>query len=258
MNHAFLKSLFSVSAFALVFSFVSAQEEPSVPELSDEEKAAKLDEAVSLARSYLGTEESLNRVRSIKMKGVLVYGSGQSGTIESVFSSPNYHQFISVIGGNRETSTLNKYEAWRKVEQLQSPGVFELSFYEVEDLRNLEATVLDTLNFLNAPKSRNGRIEYLGTREIEGEEAIVLLYLHSDRIWFRRYIDPETGRVRHMVNNKGIVFSYEGTIEVEGVTFPEKTIVRVVTQYGEQTMEISINDIALNEEIDLERFRVPQ
>lgn len=258
MKSSYLRSLFVSAALGFLASFSMAQEDVAEPELAEEERAAKVRETVALARSFLGDSDKLDSVESIKMKGVLVYGNGQSGTIESVFRAPNYHQFISVIGGNRETSTLNRTEAWRKYENLQAPGAYELSFYETDDLRHLAATVVDTLSFLDTPPTRNGRIEYLGTSEIAGKEAIMLLYIHSDRIWFRRYIDPETGRVLHMVNDKGIIFSYEGVIEVDGVKFPEKTIVRVVTQYGEQTMELSISDIALNEEVDLDRFRVPQ
>lgn len=258
MKPIYLKSLFVSAALCFIPMLSFAQAESVQPELSDEERAAKVKETVALARSFLGDSDKLEAVESIKMKGVLVYGSGESGTIESVFKAPNYHQFISSIGGIRQVSTLNRTVGWQTTERLNTPGSMDLMFHQTDDLRYLEATVMDTLNFLDTPPTRNGRIEYLGTSEIAGQEAIMLLYIHSNRIWFRRYIDPETGRVLHMVNNKGIIFSYEGTLEVDGVTFPEKTIVRVVTEYGQQTMEISITDIALNEEVDLERFRVPQ
>ncbi|MBK1877874.1 hypothetical protein [Pelagicoccus mobilis] len=252
------RSLILLAVLSIAGPLSFAQDESAQPELSDEERAAKAKETVALARSFLGNPDKLDAIKSIKMKGVLVYGSGQSGTVESVFKSPNYHQFISVIGGNRETSTLNRSEAWRKLENLQAPGAYQLTFYEPDDIRHLEATVIDTLSFLETPATRNGRIEYLGMSEIAGQEAIMLLYVHNNRIWFRRYIHPETGQVLHMVNDKGVIFSYEGTIEVDGVKFPEKTIVRVVTQFGEQTMEISYSDISLNEEVDTDRFRVPQ
>jgi len=253
-----MKSLFVSIAFCVAASMASAQEEAAKPQLSEEERAAKVEETVALARSFLGDSDKLDAIKSIKMKGVLVYGSGQSGTIESVHLKPNFHQFISVIGGIRQVSTLGRSVAWQSTESLDQPGNLELMFYEPDDLKHLEATVVDTLGFLDTPAARNGRIEYLGTSEVADKEAIMLLYVHNNRIWFRRYIDPETGRVLHMVNDKGIIFSYEGTIEVDGVTFPEKTIVRVVTQYGEQTMEISISEIILNEEVDTDRFRVPQ
>lgn len=257
-----MKSLPLRFPLAVLLAFCSsvslcAQEDATAPELSAEEKAKKVQQTVALARSYLGGEKKLESIETVQLNGVLVYGNGESGTIELVFKKPNYHQVISVIGTDKETSTLNRTEAWRTLENLQSPGAFQLSFYEVDDVRHLEATVVDMLSFLDVPPTRKGSIEYVGTQEIEGKEAIALRYEHSDRIWFRRYFDPETGRVMHMVNNNGVIFSYQGAIEANGVTFPEKTIVSFLTQFGEQRMEISYSSISVNEDVDLERFRVP-
>lgn len=250
----------TLCSIAFLFSSIlslHAQDAEPLPELSDAERAQKKDEAVELARSYLGAEKALEGVSSIKMDGVLVYGNGASGTVEAYYKSPNYHQFISVFQGTKETSTLDRNEAWRKIEDLRTPNSYTMSFYEPDDVRHLAATVSDYLSFLKTPPTRKGRIEYLGTSVVDGQDTIVLLYIHNDRIWFRRYIDPETGRVLHMVNDKGIVFSYEGEIEAGGIKFPERTIVRVVTQYGQQSMEISFSNIVVNEPMDAERFRVP-
>lgn len=258
MKTAYLKSVFvSVTLSFLTFLSV-AQEETVEPELSEAERAAKATETLERARAFLGGSEKLDAIESVKMKGVLVYGSGESGTIEAVYQKPNYHQFVSVIGGIREVNTLGKSAAWLSTERLRQPGSVELTFHEFEALKNLEASVVDFLGFLDVPSTRKGRIEYVGTSEIQGVECDVLLYIHSDRNWFRRYIDPETGRVLHRVDNRGVIHSYEGLVEVDGVKFPEKTIVRFLTQFGEQTMEISISEVVLNEEIDSDRFRVPQ
>lgn len=238
-------------------SLAIAQDDNSEPELSAAEKAVITEEIVAKGRAYLGGSKKLDAIDSIRLQGVLVYGNGQSGTFESVFKRPNYHQFISVIAGSRETSTLDRTEAWSKFESLENPASYSLNFYEVEDMLNLQATVLDTLSFLKPPPTRKGSIEYLATGVIEDKEYVVLLYRHGDGIWFRRYFEPETGRVAHMVNNKGVVFTYEGRLEVDGVVFPQKTIVRFITQFGEQRMEISNSSIALNKDVDLQRFRVP-
>lgn len=245
----FLLSCLSLLAAGAAPSGLFAQEA--------EDHQALIEETVALAREYLGGARKLDAIDTIRYQGVLVYGSGESGTVESVFKRPNRHQFISVINNQRETSTLNRTEAWRKMENLDQPGAYSLDFYQVDDLRHLEATVIDTLSFMKAPPTRNGRIEYLGTEEVEGVETRVLLYRHSDSIWFRKYIDPETGRLLHMVNSKGVVFTYQGEILVDGVRFPEKVVVRFRTQFGQQSMEVSYSTITLNAEIDTERFRVP-
>lgn len=258
MIRFFPKSLFLIAAFfvSIVGSF--AQEKAVKPELTDAERANIITDTVALARAHMGGDAKLDAIQSIRFKGVLVYGNGQSGTVESVFKKPNNYQFTSTIGGNRETSTLNSTAAWQKMENVQSPDAYRLNFYELDDMRHLQATIVDAFSFLKTPPTRNGRIEYLGTGKVEGKAAIVLAYYHNDSTWFRRYFDPETGRVMHMVNSKGVVYTYDGELELDGVKFPQKTIVRSVTQFGEQRMEISYASVETNIDIDMERFGLPQ
>lgn len=246
--------VFFASSLLFVFS-LSAQEKA---ELSEAEKDQIIKDTVALGRAYMGGNAKLDAVQSLRFEGVLVHAGGQSGTVESVIKKPGYYQFISTLAGTRETSTLNPTSAWRKVENFQEPGAYTLSFYDVDEMRHLEATIADNIGFLKKPSTRNGRIVFVGKGKVKGKSSVVLDYVHSDRIWFRRFFDPETGRVMHMQSSKGMVFTYEGELEVEGVRFPAKTLVRYVTQYGESTMEISYSKAEVNLDIDLERFRVPQ
>ncbi len=258
MNRILPKSLTLMAAVVVFATNLFAQDNATKPELSDEAKAKIIEETIALGREYMGGDENLNKVESIRFEGVLVHAGGQSGTVESIVKKPGYYQFISSIAGVRETSTLNPTSAWRKLEEFRNPGSYSMSFYDVEELRNLEATIADTLGFLKAPSTRNGRIDFVGKGKVRGRSAIILNYVYSDRIWFRRYFDPETGRVMFMQSSKGMVFTYEGDIEVEGVRFPQKVLVTYVSQYGESTMEISYSKAEVNLEVDLERFRVPQ
>lgn len=255
MKRYFPKSIAAAAAFALVASTLSAQK---ASELTEAEKETIIEETVALGRAYMGGDAALDAVDSVRFEGVLVHAGGQSGTVESVMKAPGYYQFISTIGGIRETSTLNPTSAWRKLENFQQPGAYSLSFYEVEELRNLEATIADSLGFLKAPKTRNGRIEFVGKGKVRGKPAIILNYVYGDRIWFRRYFNPETGRVMFMQSSKGMVFTYEGDLEAKGIRFPKKVLVSYISQYGESTMELSYSKAEVNVDVDLERFRVPQ
>ncbi|MDQ8204827.1 hypothetical protein [Pelagicoccus sp. SDUM812003] len=248
-----------LSIVSLVFiGPVSAQEaEVKQPQVSPEEAAAIVKETVAKARQYLGGEKALNAVKSIHYKGVLVYGNGQSGTIESIFMKPNYHQAISVIGNQKETSTLNRTEAWQKVERVDQPGSWTLNIYQLQELRAMQATVADTLSFLNTPPVRNGRIEYLGTETIDGRELVVLYYAHGRSRGFHRYIDRETGEVVHMINQNGAIMTTSGEQWVDGVRFPEKLVAKFITQFGVQTIEITYTSIDINESFDTDRFNVP-
>ncbi|MBD5782531.1 hypothetical protein IEN85_23735 [Pelagicoccus sp. NFK12] len=255
MNRIFPKSVAFFATLLILSSNAFAQK---ASELSDAEKEKIIKETVALGREYMGGDAKLNAIQSVRFEGVLVQPGGMSGTVESVMKKPGYYQFISSIGGIRETSTLAPTGAWRKLENFREPGAYTLSFYDVEELRNLEATISDSLGFLKAPKTRNGRIEFVGKGKVRGKQAVILNYVYSDGIWFRRYFNPETGRVMFMQSSKGMVFTYEGDIEVDGVRFPKKVLVTYVSQYGESTMEISYSKAEVNLEVDLQRFRVPQ
>lgn len=251
-----------VLLFAFSLSFFSAhtlaQDATGESELSESEKAKIIADTVALGREYMGGAAKLDAINSLRFDAVLVYSGGLSGTVETVMKKPNNYQVVSTIGGLREISTLNPTAAWQKTENFKEPGVYTMRFYEVEEMRNLEAMVSSIMSFLKTPPTRNGRIEYVGTGSVLGKKAIVLNYVHSDRIWFRRFFDPETGRLMHMVSSNGVVFTYEGELESDGVVFPQKTLVRYLTQFGEQTMEISYTSATVNPDLNLERFAVPQ
>lgn len=258
MNKFIPRFIALVASLFLLALNSSAQSAATKSELSDAEKAKIIEETVALGRAYMGGDSKLNAIDSVRFEGVLVYAGGQSGTVESIMKKPGYYQFISSIAGIRETSTLNPTSAWRKLENFQEPGAYTMSFYDVDELRYLEATIADSLGFLKAPKTRNGRIEFVGKGKVRGKSAVILNYVYNDRIWFRRYFDPETGRVMFMQSSKGMVYTYEGDIEAGGVRFPKKVLVSYISQYGESTMEISYSKAEVNLDVDLERFRVPQ
>lgn len=247
----FLKIASILLLSALPF-FASAQDE-----ISEEEALAIVEETVAKARAYLGGDKALDAVNSIHYEGVLVYGNGQSGTIESIFMKPGYHQAISVIGPQKEISTLNKNEAWQKIERVDRPGAWSLNIYSIDELRALQATVADTLSFLKTPPTRKGRIEYLGTEEVDGRETRKLLYYHGGDRAFLRYFDSETGREVRMINQNGGIFIKSGERLVDGVRFPEKLVVKFITEIGVQSIEISYTNITVNEKFDTDRFNMP-
>ncbi len=219
--------------------------------------AALVEETVKLARSYLGESDTLDAVTSIQYQGVLVYGNGDSGTLASVYKKPLYQKFTSVINDFKEVSALNRTEAWRKVESVSKPGAWSLEFYEVDDIHHMQAAVREALAFLGTPRSRKGHIEYLGTESVEGHDTRILVYYHTDEIWFRRYIDIETGKVISTINDRGVIFEEHGEKMISGIRFPEKMVTRFLTEQGEQTIELNYTSITVNEEIDDTLFGVP-
>ena len=248
MKATFVFRVLGLAALSLSTAF--AEEEV-------EDKEALIDSTIALARSYLGEEEKLDAVSSLRYEGIVVSGSGLSGTSEIVFKKPNYYQIRTVIGGVKEVTTLNKTEGWRQTERVDQPGSWQLQLTDVADIYRMEAILQDTLGFLAEPKTRTGRILYEGSEEVEGRQTHVLVHYYGNGIWFRRNIDAETGRVLRKINDLGMIFIESEEMVVDGIRFPKTMVSRTITPEGEISMELSLSSIEVNEEIDTDIFDVP-
>ena len=224
---------------------------------ADPEQQKLVDETLAKARAYLGSDAKLDAVRSVRFTGVLVYGNGDSGTVDIVYKKPQHQQIVSVINGLREVSTLKRTEAWRKIERYDRPGSWELNLYETNDILRMQANVRDLFDFMKVPSARVGKVTYEGEQEIDGVMTRALRFDHGSGIFFIKYIDPATGRLNRSVNDLGMVFVPTGEKMVDGVRFPEKLVTRFLTPLGVESLELTYSGITLNEDIDNARFDVP-
>lgn len=194
---------------------------------------------------------------SIRYKGVIVYGNGDSGTVDIIFKKPNYQSITSVINGMKETSVLKRTEAWQKVERSNQPGAWELNLYEIGDILRMQANVRDQFDFMAVPSARVGKVTYEGEQEIEGVKTLALRYDHGSNIFFVHFVDPETGRIVRSINDLGMNFIRSGEKVVNGIKFPEKMVTRFQTPLGVQSLEVSYSSITLNEQFDDTLFEMP-
>lgn len=239
------------SAFAASLAFADTESDSAKEE-------ALIDETIAKARAYLGKEKDLEAVQSVRYKGALIYGNGDSGVVDIVYMKPLFHQFETMLNDFHEVSTLKNTEAWRLAEHVSQPGARSLEFYDVADVRQLQAGVQEALSFFKRPTARGSGVEYVGEDEIEGVKTRVIVYFYNDgRVWFRRFFDIETGRLVFTINEKGVAFEESGEKIVSGVRFPAKLVTTFLTTEGEQAMELSYTTIEVNGEIDKKRFNMP-
>lgn len=216
-----------------------------------------VEETIAKARAYLGAEAKLQAVQTLRYSGVIVFGSGDSGTVDIVFKKPSSQQINSVVNGMKEVSTLKRTEAWQKVERHDEPGSWTLNLYEVDDILRMQANVRDQFDFMAPPSTRTGKVIFEGEHEIDGVKTRALRYDHGNGRFFLHFVDPATGQVLRSVNDLGMIFMKTGEIVVDGIRFPEKLITRFRTPLGVETLEVSYSKITVNEKIDDAIFDMP-
>jgi len=218
---------------------------------------ALIDEIIQKARALRGSEADLKKVKSLAFKGSMLYGTGETGSIELIYKKPYYHHLSSVVGTELEVSALDDSEAWLKSAHAATPDNWSLLILEADQVFNMRAKVGETLNFFARPTTRGSEVTYEGVEEIDGRSCHALLYYYGSGIWNLHYFDRETGDLVKIVNNKGIEFFEKGETIVDGVRFPKKLISVFYTERGRGTMEMSYTSVRVNEEYDKDLFAMP-
>ena len=257
MKKRILASLASILLLAGLPVFSSAQEAASEPELTAEQKEALIDETIRLARKFLGGEEKLNAIRSVHMKGVMIFSNGDSGTVELKMKKPAAHLFQHTINGVESTQAIFDTEAWQRQVRLDRPNAPVVDLLSVQEIIRMKANVADAFGFYARPATKKGKVTYEGTKTIDGREARALAYLYGDGVWFLRYFDAETGQLLRTLTDYGSIKTVSGEIMVDGVRFPAKQITHVKTEGGFSSIELSFSAIEINKEFDDKLFKFP-
>lgn len=222
---------------------------------------------IAKARSYLGTEEALNRVSSIHYVGTLETTEPQenggpdkpvSFGIEIIFQKP-FQQRIVLTGPNLvETTALDGYEGWHRIQDSKDPTRWRTTLYPKNKIKQLRASSWENLGFFSGIEGVGGRVEHQGTVQIEGKTAEKLAFIHEPGIVYLRYFDPETGRLLYTETDQGVRIREEGEIVAGGIRFP-KRIVNMTTQAEnkERVVTINVDKVTVNEKFADDLFGVP-
>lgn len=211
-------------------------------------------EIITKAREFLGGDDALSKVKSIRYAGEFETADGGTGTIEIIFQKPLMQRVTVVRDNIGEVTALNDFEAWRKTYDASNADRWSITLLDVEKIRELQANTWENLNFFQGIEQRRGSIENRGLAEVDGRQAVELVFRHPSDIEFVRFFDIETGRLLMTRTRDGSEIRESGKIEVNGVVFPEKI---VMSKDGEKMNEIRFTEVVLNQAFDPSLFDIP-
>lgn len=228
--------------------------------------SADTDAIVNKARAYLGEEAALDAVKSVRYAGTLTTnvtnaaGESQSSTssIEIVFLAP-YYQRIDIVSESRiDTTALDDYEAWNRIENPADASQWRMTLLDVGQVRRLRANTWENLAYFRGIEKAGGKLHDLGMVDLNGQQVHKLGYDHGHGIVFFRYIDPTTGKLLLSETDNGAQIVENGENFVSGVRFPEEIVTSSSRPDGStQMVKVVFDSILVNPEIDRSLFRVP-
>lgn len=227
---------------------------------------ADVDQTISLARSYLGSEAALNAVTTVSYKGTLVSsstnaaGEAQSttATIEILFAAP-FYQRIRITSPERvETTALDDYEAWQRISNPADAEQWRMTLLDTVQIRRLRANTWENLSFFKGIDRIGGEVEDLGMVEVDGKRLQKLSFNHGYGIVFFRFFDPVTGRLVQSETDTGARIIESGENFIKGVRFPDQVVtVSTRADGSEQRVQVDFETIEVNRPVDRKDFRVP-
>jgi outer membrane lipoprotein-sorting protein len=219
---------------------------------------------IAKARAYLGTESALSNVNSVYYIGTLVAPDAADATkqarttIEIVFQGPEQQRITSTSEKVIETTALDGYEGWMRVQDAKDPAKWRQTLLGAEQVKRLRANTWENLAFFRGIERVGGRIEDQGTKTVDGKTCQKLAFIHGPNIIFYRYFDVATGRLVLTETEAGGTIREEGEIVVNGVRFPKSIVTTSKGPKGEtQTVTINFDKVKVNETFPATQFRVP-
>lgn len=233
---------------------------------------ASADEAanrwITKARSFLGSEQALNSVKSLHFEGSFA-GTEQvpdptdaKKTIEQpvrvgidiIFQSPMQQRQTLKSEKIERVSALDGYDGWERVAQVSGNNAARLTLLDVGSIKRLRATTIENLSFYSPSQSTGRTIQFLGDVAVDGIDCAKLSFTHTDSIVFIRFFDKATGRLVKTEIEGGGEIREEGEMVVNGIRFPRKIMNKSVS--GRVT-SITFDKVTVNASFPPETFAVP-
>jgi hypothetical protein len=220
--------------------------------------ALDTDATIAKARRYLGSEESLDQVQSVRFVGSLQTDTNQSMAIEIIFQKPYRQRIVTTAADRMETTALDDYEGWQKIEDLKDKGRWRMKLLTKDQVKRLRANTWENLAFFRGIQLKGGRVENHGDIAIEGRQAHKLSFMHTTGSVFTRYFDAETGKLILTETEQGGKIREEGEIVAGGLRFPRKIVTITPVEGGkERSATIVFEKVFVNETFAASLFTVP-
>lgn len=224
---------------------------------------------IAKARAYLGAEDVLNNVKSLRFTGTLTTVDSADptkeikSTVELTIVAPDFQRITATTnkpdgtGKIVESTALDSYEAWTKVQDTSAADAWRMNLLQPDQVRQLRANTWQSLNYYRGIEKIGGRIEDKGVVTADGVACHKIAFIHSPQIVFYRYFEVATGRLVLTETETGATMRETGETIVAGIRFP-KTLV-TTAKFADRSRVITLNydQVFVNETIPPSTFSVP-
>lgn len=205
------------------------------------------------ARSHIGDEMSLNKIKSLKFQGKIEDSNGNIGTLKIAIRKPYQSLQQLVINDSVTEFGLNDYEAWIKIYRLGDDSIYRLVPATPDQLRRTRANAYENLTFFSEKTGFFRKIEYLGKDKFNGTDVEKVKVKYGS-IFFDRYFDIRSGELVFTKIENGEGIKENGEMFVDGIRFP-KSVTTLLE--GEQRSFLEFDLIEVNPVLDDSLFQQP-
>jgi outer membrane lipoprotein-sorting protein len=220
---------------------------------------------IAKARTYLGSEAALAQVTTLRYTGMLVLddagtAAGPQGPVkvEIIFTKPSRQRSVITADKRVETTVLDGYEGWQKVQDPADNTRWQLSLLQADQIRSLRANVAENLSFFRNAGDPKCTVEDLGAAMVDGIACRKIAFIYTPQIAFYRYFDTASGRLVMTETQQGESIREQGEIVAGGVKFP-RTLVTTLKRSdgGAQRITINFEQVTVNEDFPDSLFAMP-
>ncbi|MEO7414038.1 MAG: hypothetical protein ABIZ81_11855 [Opitutaceae bacterium] len=209
---------------------------------------------ITKARAYLGSEAALDAVKTIHYTGKLTGPDPADATkqiqatVDIIYKKPDRHRLIVTFEKSVETTGLEGYEGWRRVQDIKDPNKASITLLPVEQTKRVRANTWENVAFFRGLDARGGKVEVMGPVTHSGVLSDKIAFIHAPNIVFNRFFDQNTGKLVATETESGSLIREEGEISVAGIRFPKSITTVSKNAAGKtQTMTITFDQIKVNE-----------
>jgi hypothetical protein len=225
---------------------------------------------IAKARAYLGTEATLEAVKSIHYTGTLLVSDGVTpskatpAAMDMVFQKP-YQQRVQATSATAvEITALDGYDAWQRLQDPANAANWKQSLLGSDQIKRLRANTWENLWFFRGIERVGGRLEDHGLVTFEGIPCQKIAFIHappaekSPGIIFYRWFEVATGRLVYTETEGGSTIREQGEVRINGIRFPKSMTNSTKDADGRvRTLTITFDKITVNEPFPGSHFAVP-
>lgn len=223
---------------------------------------------IAKARDYLGTERSLNIVKSLHFEGTVdtmervpdpadpnkQIDRPISLKIDIVFQKPMQQRQILRSEKAERVTTLDGYDGWEKVSDRTGQTPSRITLLDTAAIKRLRTTTIENLSFYAKHDQDSRQVQVMGDVTVDGLACVKLSFAHSNGIVFLRTFEKATGRLILTEIEDGGEIREVGEMFVSGIRFPRKVLNKGAN--GAVTT-ITFEKVIVNESFPVEDFMVP-